>query len=190
MEDTLTMDRRQFLGGTAGVGLTLGFSLGGSLAPLASQAAGTPQPVNSWLTVGTDNSISLTVGASDMGQGSLQGLAQVIAEDLMVDFNRVTLVQGQATVGHEFGLVKFLANLVSYVAGIPGGLFSPALAVGAGLGHNLSLLLPAAPASALVLLGMCGYLAGVTQAPLTAANPATFYTPGAEGYTDYPVWHP
>lgn len=79
------------------------------------------------------------------------------------------LVQGQATVGHEFGLVKFLANLVSYVAGIPGGLFSPALAVGAGLGHNLSLLLPAAPASALVLLGMCGYLAGVTQAPLTAA---------------------
>ena len=97
MEDTLTMHRRQFLGGTAGVGLTLGFSLGGSLAPLASQAAGTPQPVNSWLTVGTDNSISLTVGASDMGQGSLQGLAQVIAEDLMVDFNRVTLVQGQAT---------------------------------------------------------------------------------------------
>lgn len=97
MEETLTMDRRQFLGGTAGVGLTLGFSLGGSLAPLASQAAGTPQPVNSWLTVGSDNSISLTVGASDMGQGSLQGLAQVIAEDLMVDFNRVTLVQGQAT---------------------------------------------------------------------------------------------
>ena len=53
--------------------------------------------MNSWLTVGSDNSISLTVGASDMGQGSLQGLAQVIAEDLMVDFNRVTLVQGQAT---------------------------------------------------------------------------------------------
>jgi len=97
MEDTLTMDRRQFLGGTAGVGLTLGFSLGGSLAPTASHAAGTPQPVNSWLTVGTDNSIALTVGASDMGQGSLQGLAQLIAEDLMVDLTRVTLVQGQAT---------------------------------------------------------------------------------------------
>lgn len=25
-------------------------------------------------------------------------------------------------------------------------------------------------------------------APLNAPNPATFYTPGAEGYTDYPVW--
>lgn len=80
-----------------------------------------------------------------------------------------SLIQGQATVGHEFGLVKFVANLVSYLAAIPGGLFSPALAVGAGLGHNLSVLMPDAPASALVLLGMCGYLAGVTQAPLTSA---------------------
>ena len=97
MDASLSMDRRQFLGSTAGAGLTLGFSLGGGLAPCASLAAGTPQPVNSWLTVGTDNSISLTVGPSDMGQGSLQGLAQVMAEDLMVDFNRVTLVQGQAT---------------------------------------------------------------------------------------------
>lgn len=97
MDTIATMDRRQFLGGTAGVGLTLGFALGGGLAPATSQAAGTPQVVNTWLTVGTDNAISLTVGPSDMGQGSLQGLAQVIAEDLMVDFNRVTLVQGQAT---------------------------------------------------------------------------------------------
>lgn len=79
------------------------------------------------------------------------------------------LVQGHATVGADFGLVKFAANLVSYVAGIPGGLFSPALAVGAGFGHNLSLLMPQAPAAAFVLLGMCGYLTGVTQAPLTSA---------------------
>lgn len=79
------------------------------------------------------------------------------------------LLQGHAGVGHEFGLVKLAANLVSYAAGIPGGLFSPALAVGAGLGHNIAALLPAADPSAIVLLGMCGYLAGVTQAPLTSA---------------------
>ncbi|WP_240906174.1 chloride channel protein [Thermomonas sp. HDW16] len=80
-----------------------------------------------------------------------------------------SLVQGHALVSGEFGLVKFAANLVSYVAGIPGGLFSPALAVGAGLGQNLSMLMPHAPATAFVLLGMCGYLTGVTQAPLTSA---------------------
>ena len=96
MDDTLTMDRRQFLGATAG-GPDAGLHAGRRLAPATSQAAATPQPVNTWLTVGTDNSITLTVGATDMGQGSLQGLAQVLAEDLMVDFKRVTLVQGRAT---------------------------------------------------------------------------------------------
>jgi len=79
------------------------------------------------------------------------------------------LVQGEATVGHEFGLMKLLANLASYVAGIPGGLFSPALAVGAGLGHNLSALMPSVDPGAFVVLGMCAYLTGVTQAPLTSA---------------------
>ncbi|WCE04674.1 chloride channel protein [Pseudoxanthomonas sp. JBR18] len=80
-----------------------------------------------------------------------------------------SLVQGHAVVGHEFGVMKFAANLVSYVAGIPGGLFSPALAVGAGLGHNLSVILPGVDPSSVVLLGMCAYLTGVTQAPLTSA---------------------
>lgn len=79
------------------------------------------------------------------------------------------LVQGHSLVGHEFGLLKLAANLLSYVAGIPGGLFSPALAVGAGIGHNLSVLLPQVDPSAFVLLGMCAYLTGVTQAPLTSA---------------------
>ncbi|CTP90095.1 chloride channel protein [Xanthomonas graminis] len=80
-----------------------------------------------------------------------------------------SLVQGHASVGHEFGLMKLLANLVSYVAGIPGGLFSPALAVGAGVGHNLAVLMPDVDPRTFVLLGMCAYLTGVTQAPLTSA---------------------
>ncbi|MEO6138548.1 MAG: chloride channel protein [Luteimonas sp.] len=80
-----------------------------------------------------------------------------------------SLLQGHATVGHEFGLVKLIANLLSSLAGIPGGLFSPALAVGAGFGHNLTVLLPEVKPTAVVLLGMSAYLAGVTQAPLTSA---------------------
>ncbi|HVI58496.1 MAG TPA: chloride channel protein [Luteimonas sp.] len=80
-----------------------------------------------------------------------------------------SLVQGHAVVGHEFGAVKFVANVVSYVAGIPGGLFSPALAVGAGIGHDIAALFPGLDGAVFVLLGMCAYLAGVTQAPLTSA---------------------
>jgi len=73
------------------------------------------------------------------------------------------------TPGQAFGIAKLLANVVSYWAGIPGGIFSPALAVGAGLGHNIATFLPGVPASAVVLLGMSAYLSGVTSTPLTAA---------------------
>jgi isoquinoline 1-oxidoreductase beta subunit len=90
MHATLPMQRRQFL--AAGGAFTLGLTLGSGPA---EAAAG--QAVNTWLTVGADNSITLTIGSSDMGQGSFQGLAQVLAEDLMVDPLRVQLVQGAPT---------------------------------------------------------------------------------------------
>jgi H+/Cl- antiporter ClcA len=67
-----------------------------------------------------------------------------------------------------FGLLKLAANTLSYWAGIPGGIFSPALAVGAGMGHALSSWLPGVDATAVALLGMAAFLSGVTQAPLTA----------------------
>jgi isoquinoline 1-oxidoreductase subunit beta len=94
---TTSLDRRQFLGtvaagSTIASGLTLGLSLHDG-----AQAAGAGTAVNSWLTIGTDNSITLTVGSSDMGQGSFQGLAQIICEDLKVNFNRVQMVQGAPT---------------------------------------------------------------------------------------------
>ena len=79
------------------------------------------------------------------------------------------LLQADHASGGLFGAGKLAANLVSSLAGIPGGLFAPALAVGAGLGDNLSQLVPSAPHQAVILLGMCGYLAGLTQAPLTSA---------------------
>ena len=79
------------------------------------------------------------------------------------------IIAGHGTITAWYGLDKWLANFVSYVAGIPGGIFSPALAVGAGLGANLAPLLPHTSATAVILLGMSSYLAGVTQAPLTSA---------------------
>ena len=67
-----------------------------------------------------------------------------------------------------FGVLKFAASLFSAVAGIPGGIFAPSLAVGAGLGAYAAALVPGAPAASLVVLGMVSYFAGVVQAPLTA----------------------
>jgi H+/Cl- antiporter ClcA len=85
------------------------------------------------------------------------------------DQARAFVQEAAVTPEHTFGIAKLLANVVSYWAGIPGGIFSPALAVGAGLGHNIAYFLPGVPASAVVLLGMSAYLAGVTGAPLTSA---------------------
>ncbi|MEW9623448.1 chloride channel protein [Rhodanobacter geophilus] len=85
------------------------------------------------------------------------------------DQARAFVQEAATTPGESFGIAKLAANVVSYWAGIPGGIFSPALAVGAGLGHNIAHFLPHAPAAAVVLLGMSAYLSGVTGAPLTSA---------------------
>ncbi|ACA20435.1 Chloride channel core [Methylobacterium sp. 4-46] len=78
------------------------------------------------------------------------------------------LLHGEAAPAPWFGPAKFAATTLSSISGIPGGLFAPSLAVGAGLGAHLAPLLPAAPAGALVLIAMVAYLAGVLQAPITS----------------------
>jgi len=78
------------------------------------------------------------------------------------------LVQGEGGTPAAFGALKLLATAASSVSSIPGGIFAPSLAVGAGLGANVASWLPGAPAQALVVLGMVAYFAGVVQAPITA----------------------
>ena len=67
-----------------------------------------------------------------------------------------------------FGPAKFVSTLATAAAGLPGGIFAPSLATGAGLGNLLHFLFPAQPTGALVLLAMAGYFTGVVRAPLTA----------------------
>jgi len=67
-----------------------------------------------------------------------------------------------------FAPLKLLATLLSTLAGLPGGIFAPSLAVGAGVGSLVAGLFPHAVAGAVVVLGMAGYFAGAVQAPITA----------------------
>jgi H+/Cl- antiporter ClcA len=80
---------------------------------------------------------------------------------------KATLESG-APLAESFGLLKLAATTLTAVSGIPGGIFSPSLAVGAGLGMDVATLFPTAPLGALILLGMVSYFAGVVQAPITA----------------------
>ena len=57
-----------------------------------------------------------------------------------------------------------------YWAGIPGGIFTPALTTGAGIGHHIwQLAGDGVDQRVLVLLSMAAFLAAATQAPLTAS---------------------
>jgi H+/Cl- antiporter ClcA len=76
------------------------------------------------------------------------------------------LVEG-GTLSVWFGPAKFIASVFTTLSGTPGGIFSPSLAVGAGLGNAMARLFDA-PSSAVVLLGMAAYFVGVVRAPLTA----------------------
>jgi chloride channel protein, CIC family len=65
----------------------------------------------------------------------------------------------------DFGVLKFLATTFAAISGIPGGIFAPSLAIGAGIGTNVASLFHGAPVAAIMLLGMVSYFAGV---PITA----------------------
>ena len=80
------------------------------------------------------------------------------------------LLNGEAGPGLGFGLAKLGATIASYFAGIPGGIFTPSLAIGAGIGNNIASLLPGEVDARLVaLLSMAAFLAAATQAPITAS---------------------
>jgi len=77
-------------------------------------------------------------------------------------------LEGKEQVSASFPFLKYLATLLSYWTGIPGGIFAPSLSIGAGLGNWLSQWMPMAQVSTVALLGMAAYFTGVVQTPITA----------------------
>lgn len=79
------------------------------------------------------------------------------------------LLEAEGNIPWYFGPAKFVATLMAYLSGLPGGIFAPALSIGAGLGHDLAPLLDQTAAPGMLLaLCMAGFLAAVTQAPITS----------------------
>ncbi|MGH8459981.1 MAG: chloride channel protein [Stenotrophobium sp.] len=95
-----------------------------------------------------------------LSHGSTYGTGYQEARDLLMTGHAPQLL---------FPIYKLLATLLSYLTGIPGGIFSPSISTGAGLGADLGLLLPQVPMAAMIILGMVGYFTGVTQSPMTGA---------------------
>ena len=83
-------NRRSFMVGAtaAGAGFALGLSLP-SESDAVSAADGSPE-VNAWVVIRPDETVVIRIIRSEMGQGSLTGLAQLVAEELDCDWSRVT----------------------------------------------------------------------------------------------------
>jgi H+/Cl- antiporter ClcA len=78
------------------------------------------------------------------------------------------MLEGDSQLGASYPLLKMATMVGSYLPGAPGGLFAPSLAIGAGIGNALHLLFGQMQLPMLIALGMVGYLAAVTQSPITA----------------------
>ena len=89
----VNVSRREFLIGTTTLGA--GFSLGMYLpfaarADTADGAAVRGSEVNAWVVIEPDDTIVIRIARSEMGQGTLTGLAQLVAEELECDWSKVT----------------------------------------------------------------------------------------------------
>lgn len=82
--NTVSLDRRAFLKGSAAAGLVVGFHI-----PFADAAGEAPE-INAWVVVRPDDTVVIRIARSEMGQGTLTGLAQLVAEELECDWARVT----------------------------------------------------------------------------------------------------
>jgi len=93
--ERLNITRREFLIGMSAAGA--GFSLGMALPLVAAKsgqadsatAVATPE-VNAWVVIEPDDTVIIRIARSEMGQGTLTGLAQLVAEELECDWSKVT----------------------------------------------------------------------------------------------------
>lgn len=82
------LSRRRFLASGASAGLVVAFHI-----PFAGKAAAQgadTQEINAWVVVRPDDTVVIRIARSEMGQGSLTGLAQLVAEELECNWAKVS----------------------------------------------------------------------------------------------------
>jgi isoquinoline 1-oxidoreductase subunit beta len=85
------IDRRSFVVGTAaaGGGLALGLNIPFGGPDVVRAQDGSPE-VTAWVVIRPDDTVVIRIARSEMGQGTLTGLCQLVAEELEADWKKVT----------------------------------------------------------------------------------------------------
>jgi isoquinoline 1-oxidoreductase beta subunit len=85
----MSTNRRDFLKQSAALGGSLVVSMALPFSAQGADAAQAPE-VNAWVVVRPDDTVVVRIARSEMGQGTLTGLAQLVAEELDCDWSKVT----------------------------------------------------------------------------------------------------
>ena len=103
------VSRRGFLKGSAvlGGGLVVAFVIpGANRFALGAENQGNVFAPNAFLRIGNDNSITVLLGHSEMGQGIWTGLTMLIAEELDADWSKIRVEHAPASAA-DYGLPGF-----------------------------------------------------------------------------------
>ena len=86
------LDRRSFLvrAAAAGSGLALGLALPTGPDRLRAAAPAAPTEINCWVVIAPDDTVTIRVARSEMGQGIMTAVAMLVAEELECDWAKVS----------------------------------------------------------------------------------------------------
>jgi isoquinoline 1-oxidoreductase beta subunit len=90
MTTMTNMKRRSFIISTAAIGGGLALGLRLPFGPEVVRAADGSPEINAWVVIRPDDTVVIRIARSEMGQGTLTGLAQLVAEELECDWSKVT----------------------------------------------------------------------------------------------------
>ena len=102
--------------------------------------------------------------------GSIVGLFNYFSGGLIAGSGKeeVLLMLESEKLGIDFLLMKYFATLTSLTSTIPGGLFMPAISIGASIGSESSAILTEINPQVLIIMAIVAYLSGTIRTPLTA----------------------